>query len=205
MFGVLDELAEQFADYSLGGFASLDVLGVQINPLKEEPLQFTVAGLPAAATLAAGAVYGTAVLTWVPTVADLGAYTVTFGVADGGNGSPAAVLTDGETVTFTVRTGNAVPELASLADQIVAEFLGRHARMRQAIQRADDLGRVLVVAHEAFGRDRCPVIATHQGVELLEESQKWVDAAHRARTIFVVLAEVARDTISSKRPKSGSW
>ncbi|MFO7899372.1 MAG: Ig-like domain-containing protein, partial [Planctomycetota bacterium] len=96
-------------------------LTIVADDLDQEPLAFSVSGLPPAATLTPGAVYGTAVLTWTPGPADAGDHAATFEVTDGGNGNPALIETDTQTATITVRAANQAPTLDPVADQTVAE------------------------------------------------------------------------------------
>ncbi len=86
----------------------------------QEPLQFAVTGLPPAATLTPGGVYGTSVLNWTPQSGDQGTYTVIFTVADQGNGLGSPII-DSETITLIVRGSNAAPLLADVLDKVVDE------------------------------------------------------------------------------------
>src|SRR5262249_59783283 len=59
----------------------------------QDALIFSALGLPATASLTPSAVYGQAVITWTPTVADLGQrFAVIATVADDGNGGTTPVL-----------------------------------------------------------------------------------------------------------------
>ena len=87
----------------------------------QEPLQWSLAGLPASATLSPGSVYGTQLLSWTPTAQDLGSRTVTLNVTDGGNGNLALAATDSETFTFRVRSSNVSPWLPPVSDREVPE------------------------------------------------------------------------------------
>jgi large repetitive protein len=87
----------------------------------QEPLQFARAGLPAAATLTPGAVYGTAVLAWTPQAGDVGAYDASVTVTDTGNGGAAAVESDLGTFRLVVRTSNTSPNLPPLPNRAVDE------------------------------------------------------------------------------------
>ena len=73
-------------------------LTVRARDLDAEPLTFTMSGLPPSATLEPGAVYGTAVLSWIPTPNDVGTYAVAVQVTDGGNGDPARKASDSTTI-----------------------------------------------------------------------------------------------------------
>ncbi len=95
-------------------------LTVQARDLDGENLSFALAGLPPAATLTPGPVYGTAVLRWTPTAADAGSHLVRLDVTDTGNGHPALVANDSVQFTLLVRSTNAAPVL-TLVDQSVAE------------------------------------------------------------------------------------
>ncbi|MGM0485754.1 MAG: putative Ig domain-containing protein [Planctomycetota bacterium] len=86
-----------------------------------ETLDFQVAGLPATATLTPGASYGTAILNWTPSAAEIGVYQPTFTVTDGGNGGATPVASDSLTIELTVRDSNDAPLLPTLDDPVVAE------------------------------------------------------------------------------------
>lgn len=97
------------------------VISLNAFDADQEPLTFTVTGLPAAATLAQGTIYGTAALRWTPTANDLGVYDVTFRVADSGNGNPALAASHSRPVRVTVRDSNRAPTLVAVGNQTVAE------------------------------------------------------------------------------------
>ena len=96
-------------------------LELQAADLDEEPLQYLLAGLPAAATITPGSVYGTATILWTPTAADLGSYSVTATVQDGGNGDISRAASDAGTFQLVVRDSNASPLLLGIANEIVNE------------------------------------------------------------------------------------
>ena len=69
----------------------------------QESLTFAVGGLPSAAVLSPGTVYGTALIDWTPTTQDIGTYAASFTVTDsGGQGSVA--LSDTTTIQLLVKT-----------------------------------------------------------------------------------------------------
>src|SRR5262249_37517051 len=70
---------------------------------------FTAVGLPDAATVTPGSVYGQASIDWLPTAADVGRYTVLITVADDGNGDPSKALHDQQSFTLVVRASNQAP------------------------------------------------------------------------------------------------
>src|SRR6185312_5243228 len=80
----------------------------------QDSLTWTADGLPAGATLTAGTVYGTADLRWTPAAGDAGQHPVTFRVTDG-TGS------DMRTVSLVVRSANAAPVVAPVADLLAHE------------------------------------------------------------------------------------
>ena len=96
-------------------------LTVRCHDMDQESLAFEVTGLPAAASLTPGAVYGTATLNWTPTAQDLDTYVVTFTVTDGGNGNPNLVETDSKQITLAVRLTNQVPVLDPVGNRTLAE------------------------------------------------------------------------------------
>jgi len=111
----------EFVGDKLAVFDDLFELTMRASDLDQEPLTFSVTGLPDAAILTPGNVYGTATLNWTPAPADLGTYTVTFEVVDGGNGNAALVASGSEAITLIVREANAAPALVSPGNQTVAE------------------------------------------------------------------------------------
>jgi hypothetical protein len=94
---------------------------IRVSDLDEDNLTYSVTGLPAAATITAGAVYGTATLNWTPTAGDLGARNVTIVVTDSGNGNAAIKASDQEQFTITVRSSNAAPVLSPIGNKTVTE------------------------------------------------------------------------------------
>ncbi|MEM9587454.1 MAG: putative Ig domain-containing protein, partial [Planctomycetota bacterium] len=96
-------------------------LTVRVTDFDEEPLAYSLAGLPAGATLTPGAIYGTATLSWTPTLADVGTYDAVFTVTDGGNGGQTAAVSDAETISVAVREANDSPNLTAIPDQVVDE------------------------------------------------------------------------------------
>src|SRR4029077_9128167 len=82
---------------------------------------FAAPDLPAGATIALGAIYGTATIDWTPAATDIGNHAVTIHVADSGNGNLAQQLSDLQTITLRVRSANASPILAPIGDRSIAE------------------------------------------------------------------------------------
>src|SRR5207247_1033791 len=95
---------------------------LRASDLDQDNLSFSASGLPAGATLNPGPSYGTSVFNWTPGAGDSGTRTVTFKVADDGNGKPAQTLSDTETVRFVVRTSNSAPILQPVGDQTITEL-----------------------------------------------------------------------------------
>src|SRR5262249_12387092 len=87
----------------------------------QEPLAWSMSGLPATATLTLGVVYGTAVLAWTPSPVEVGQYQVTVKVADGGNGDPSRAESDTRTFRIVVRTQNTAPVFTPPTTVSVAE------------------------------------------------------------------------------------
>ncbi|MHB8956711.1 MAG: putative Ig domain-containing protein [Pirellulaceae bacterium] len=96
-------------------------LVVRASDLDDEQFTWTIAGLPAAATLTPGNVPDTAVLRWLPAFADAGRHSVTLAVSDGGNGDAGRVATDVQTITLTVRASNQAPVLTEPGTLVVRE------------------------------------------------------------------------------------
>ncbi len=96
-------------------------LVMRASDLDEEQFNWAMSGLPAAATLTPSGSSQTAVLKWLPTFADVGSHTVVFEVSDGGNGDPAFVAADNQTIALTVRATNQAPVLAEPGDLVVQE------------------------------------------------------------------------------------
>ncbi len=87
----------------------------------QDPLTFTSSTLPAGATFVADDFYGRATFAWTPTAANVGVTSITFTVADNGNGGAGAVLSDTRTISLTVRDTNSRPDLAPIGAQTIAE------------------------------------------------------------------------------------
>jgi len=90
---------------------------IQAGDGDQESLIFSAVGLPGNASLTPGQAYGQAVVSWTPTTADVGNYTVLARVTDSGNGDPAQPLSDQQTFSLVVRTSNQAPVWVSSADQ----------------------------------------------------------------------------------------
>ncbi len=88
---------------------------IRASDLDQDALQFSAQNLPDGATLANGVVYGTAIFTWTPTVADAGTHGVSFTVTDSTGGS------DTRSIDLVVRATNAAPLLFPVGDLTVAE------------------------------------------------------------------------------------
>ena len=93
---------------------------IRADDLDQEPLAFAVAGLPPTAVLTPGPVYGTALLDWTPTIADLGLHNVGFSVTDAG-GQAGTPLSDVQTISLVVRNGNIAPELKPVGNRSSVE------------------------------------------------------------------------------------
>ncbi len=89
--------------------------------LDQQPLSFSAIGLPADATLTPSSIYGQATLSWTPTADDAGVYGVTFQVTNTGNGNPALVASDAQSIHLVARAGDQAPILQAPGDQTVAE------------------------------------------------------------------------------------
>ena len=89
--------------------------------LDQEPLHYSMAGLPDEARLVDGARYGEALLNWDPTAADLGTYNVTVTVTDEGNGDLGRALSSAQSFMIHVRDTNSAPTLTAPADATVNE------------------------------------------------------------------------------------
>ena len=86
-------------------------LPVNASDFEQDPLTYTVTGLPPGATVTQTQVYGKAVLAWQPGSADIGTYTVTVRVADDGHGGATAPKSDSTSFTLTVRASDQAPLL----------------------------------------------------------------------------------------------
>ncbi len=94
---------------------------VNASDLDQDALTFGLSGLPAAAVLTPGNVYGTATLTWTPTAADVGSYSAVVTVTDNGNNGATTPASDSKTVAIVVRTTNQAPTLAPIGTLNTAE------------------------------------------------------------------------------------
>ena len=65
-------------------------LPVRTSDFEQDPLTYTISGLPNGASVVAGAVYGQATVQWQPGTADIGSYTVTVTATDDGHGGASA-------------------------------------------------------------------------------------------------------------------
>ncbi|MHC4994060.1 MAG: putative Ig domain-containing protein, partial [Planctomycetota bacterium] len=97
---------------------------VRVHNMDEDALFFEAIGLPGTATFTPSTTYGEAVFEWTPTDADLtgSPYTLTIRVTDSGNGVPAEVMSDEETIDIVVRDSNAAPVLLPVGDREVDEL-----------------------------------------------------------------------------------
>lgn len=149
-------------------------LVIRARDQDQEPLQFAMGGLPASATLTAGAVYGTAVLSWTPTTANLGQHTVVFTVTDGGNGGAAPSASDTSAIALRVKPANASPVLPPILDQTVREG----ELLRLAVNASDPDGDVLT-----YSAENLPSGATLDPASGVLE---WTPGMHQAGSYFPV-------------------
>ncbi len=96
-------------------------LSLRATDADQEPLDWSLSGLPDTATLDAGDVYGTATLTWVPAFANVGQHAVQVTVSDQGNGDPAGKQSDVRQFDVVVRTTNHAPQIQAEPAYVVAE------------------------------------------------------------------------------------
>ncbi|MDH5668993.1 MAG: putative Ig domain-containing protein, partial [Nitrospira sp.] len=96
---------------------------VRATDLDQDPLTFTLTGLPSNATITPGVQYGTAVVSWTPTSEQLGAFPVTIRVTDNGNhGAVGGTIGfDERTITIVSRVTNQSPVLQPIGEQTAAE------------------------------------------------------------------------------------
>ncbi|MDH5639643.1 MAG: putative Ig domain-containing protein, partial [Nitrospira sp.] len=96
---------------------------VRATDLDQDPLTFTMIGLPSNATITPGAQYGTAVVSWTPTSEQLGSFPVTIRVTDNGNNGAVGgtIGVDERTITIVSRVTNQSPVLQPIGDQTAAE------------------------------------------------------------------------------------
>src|SRR6266571_1101043 len=94
---------------------------IQAHDLDQDPLTFSATGLPAGATLTPDPFYGRAILEWTPTAATLGAYPLTFTVADNGNNGQGPVGQASRSMSIIVRETNQAPALAPIGGKLLAE------------------------------------------------------------------------------------
>ena len=86
----------------------------------QDALSWSPFGLPAGASLTPSSVYGQAVVSWTPTAADAGTYTVSFQVADDGHAGAGPVLTSQRTMHLVARATNAAPALLPISNPTIA-------------------------------------------------------------------------------------
>ena len=94
---------------------------LQASDLDQAPLNYSLVGLPAGATLTPSSTYGQAIFRWTPAVVDIGTHTVSFRVTDNGNGNSSISLFEEQTIQFVVRASNRAPTLAAISSPTVAE------------------------------------------------------------------------------------
>ncbi|MEH2057548.1 MAG: putative Ig domain-containing protein [Nostoc sp.] len=94
---------------------------VKASDRNQDNLNFNLNGLPVGATLTPTAIYGEALFSWTPTLADIRTYPVTIQVQDSGNGNSSEVLSSQQAFNLVVRTANTAPILRAIANQTVAE------------------------------------------------------------------------------------
>ncbi len=96
-------------------------LTLEATDLDQQPLTFSATGLPTGATVTPSSIYGQATVSWVPTASDAGVYAVVFEVTNTGNGNPALVASDQQTIQLVVRATDQAPVLQSPNDQTIGE------------------------------------------------------------------------------------
>ncbi len=94
---------------------------VTASEMDQDPLAFSVQGLPADATLTPTGVYGVAQFQWTPTAAEAGSYSATFTVANNGNGNPALAQSVSRVVNFVVCASDAPPVLLPVSNASVTQ------------------------------------------------------------------------------------
>ncbi len=114
----------------VGGAFSLTALASDIY---QDPLSFSLSGLPADATITPAVTYGNAVLNWTPTLAEAGSYMVTIGVTDTATNASASQIfqlvvgtTDSAPIVTPV-TSPTIAEGAALSLTFHATDAGNHA------------------------------------------------------------------------------
>ncbi len=95
--------------------AQLFTLNLNASEADQDPLTYSVSGLPPAAVLTPGTTYGTATLDWTPTAADVGAHQVTFTVTDTGNGTTTQPSLASTTIRIVVRSSDTAPVVPAIA------------------------------------------------------------------------------------------
>ncbi|MCA9139121.1 MAG: tandem-95 repeat protein, partial [Planctomycetales bacterium] len=96
-------------------------LPIKATDIDQEPLTFSMVGLPGEARLVDAARYGEALLNWDPTTSDIGQYNVTVTVTDEGNGDISRSLSSSQSFVINVRDNNAAPTLTVPANATVDE------------------------------------------------------------------------------------
>ncbi|MEQ1656611.1 MAG: putative Ig domain-containing protein, partial [Nitrospira sp.] len=96
-------------------------LTVRATDLDQDPLTFTMTGLPTNATIAPGVQYGTAVVSWTPTSEQIGTFTVTIRATDNGNNGAGVIAFDEKTITIVSRVANQAPVLQPIGNKTATE------------------------------------------------------------------------------------
>src|SRR5262249_20655797 len=94
---------------------------LRVSDLDQDDLSYSALGLPATATLTPTSTYGLAMVSWTPTAADVGVYSVVFHVDDSGNGNSSNVLSDQRGIRLVVRNSNQAPSLVPPGNQTFAQ------------------------------------------------------------------------------------
>ncbi|MEM1067288.1 MAG: putative Ig domain-containing protein [Planctomycetota bacterium] len=111
----------------------------------QDPLSFVANGLPPAIALTNSPRYGESLLSFTPSVDDVGIYPITVDVTDSGNGIVGEELSDSFTFNLTIRSNNAPPSIVPSAIPEVAEG----AQLSTTFEATDPDGDPLFF--EAFG------------------------------------------------------
>ena len=94
-------------------------LVIKATDADQDPLTFSATGLPPDAVMSSNGIYGQTVLSFTPTAADIGKYSILVSVHDSGDGNSANALSDQQLFTLNVRTSNQAPAWVTAGDQTV--------------------------------------------------------------------------------------
>ena len=129
---------------------------VKVSDEDQDPLTYSVVGLPSGATFVGTSTYGVATFHWKPAAGDAGLYTITLRVTDSGNQGATSVLGDEETIGITVcAPANTAPTLTAVGD--ITSPSGNPVTIQLSSADADGDTRTYTLANAPLGSSFNPI------------------------------------------------